>query len=178
MWYILGLPVPGGSVPPMDAAVAASWVAVAGTLGGAVVGGGIGWAGARGTERRAAAGRRDEAFAAVVEVCTRLQVEAMSPEAMSPEKAEAGRERLRGLVSEVMLRTLRLSMVDDEAITDATGRVGDAAASLMGAYGEPGEVRAQRVGALSAALGRVRQARNAAAAPWWRRRKMRREISR
>jgi hypothetical protein len=161
----------------MDPVVVAGVVGGAFALGGVVLGGAMNWAAGWDAERRAAAGRRDEAFGALVEVCTRLQSEAMSPETMSPEKREAGRERVRGLVSEVMLRTLRLSMVDDEAITDATGRVGDAIASLVRAYGEPGEVRAQRVEALSAALAEVRRARNAAAAPWWRRRRLRRAVS-
>jgi hypothetical protein len=147
----------------MNATVAASWVAVAGTLGGVAVGGGLDWARSARAERRAAADRRDEAFAAVVEVCAWLRLEADSDrrrvrgESLEITAAyfEALEPRIRELVSQVMLLTVRLSMVDDEAIAAAAGRVMQAAPKVLAHFDESGEAYAQRVNELDAALGQA-----------------------
>jgi hypothetical protein len=51
-------------------------VAGAFALGGVVLGGAMNWATGRGAARRAVAGQRDEAMAALADVCVRLRVEA------------------------------------------------------------------------------------------------------
>jgi hypothetical protein len=207
----------------MDSAI----VTGAFTLAGAVVGGLSTWFTARGADSRAAAKRRDDAFAALADVCVRLQVEARSwraldttksklrqlyfgllqTEAVSPvatapnvtaaltrwlagggayglkhlhpvEQADRLRQHLTPLLSEAVVLTVQMSMNGDQAVKDACERVGAAAAELVEHIGdEKPRDYAKREVELEAAVGQLRRARDAAAARWWRRRKMRQHVT-
>ena len=125
----------------MDAVVAASWVAVAGTLGGVLVGGGMSWAREARAERRAEAGRRDELYISLMEAFLPLQVEIAGLRALlaaaehelrevQPDTARveavlgelrAGIREAGPLIRELMLRAARLAMAGDEAVRQAAG---------------------------------------------------------
>ena len=80
------------------------------------------------------------------------------------------------IMSEIAVLAIRLSMTGDEGLKDATTRVTDAAGGLLSgiAEKEPGYLKLE--GEMNAAIGQMRRARDAAAAPLWHRRKARRAI--
>ena len=80
------------------------------------------------------------------------------------------------IMSEIAVLAIRLSMTGDEGLKDATTRVTDAAGGLLSGIGEkePGYLKLE--GEMNAAIGQMRRARDAAAAPLWHRRKARRAI--
>lgn len=80
------------------------------------------------------------------------------------------------LLSEVMVLTVHLSMTGDEGLKEACTRVGAAAGALLEHLDERDRDYAKREEEMQAAVGQLRRARDAAAAPWWRRRKMRRQV--
>jgi hypothetical protein len=65
-------------------------------------------------------------------------------------------------------------MSGDEGLKDACVRVSAAAAAMVGHLDERPRDYARREAELEASVGQLRRARDAGAAPWWRRRKMRR----
>ena len=196
------LPVPGGSVPVVDATVAASWVAVAGTLGGVVVGGGLDWVRSARAGRKAEAARRDELYVSLLEARTRLQAglgrlqavraaaargaqagqgDTAAGEAMLEELRAAGSEAA-GHLREVVLASVRLSLTGDEHVRRAAAHLAEAAGDLIAeitwlaadlASEPPGFDHA---GAMKTAAGELARAREVATAPWWRRRRLRREL--
>jgi hypothetical protein len=86
------------------------------------------------------------------------------------------RHSLMPLLSEVAVLGVRLSMTGDEAIKAATVRVTDAAGSLLEHLDESPAAYAKREEEVRAAIGQLRRARDAAAARWWSRRKLRQRI--
>jgi hypothetical protein len=190
-------PVPGGSVPVVDATVAASWVAVVGTLGGVAVGAGLDWARSARAERRAAAGRRDELYISWLEAATQLQVEVAGLRALlaaaeremqkvPPDtarvKAMTGKVTARireiaPLMREFTLRAARLAMAGDEAVRQAAERLAATAAELLGDLAADIPVEASRTAGLLEAFDGLQRARDAAVAPWWKRRRLRRELA-
>ena len=166
----------------MDAAVAASWVAVAGTLGGVVVGAGLDWIRSGRAERRAAAGRRDEAHAELVAACGRLQMEAATFRGLAStriglaEAAEWIRVHLTPAVSAVTVLVLRLALGGDEPLRAAAERVGEAALAFPLHIYEPDAAFEECRQELAGALGELWSARAVSAAHWWRRRRLRRAV--
>ncbi len=67
-------------------------------------------------------------------------------------------------------------MTGDETIKAATVRVTDAAGSLLDHLDERPAAYAKREEEVRAAVGQLRRARDAAAARWWSRRKLRQRI--
>jgi hypothetical protein len=80
------------------------------------------------------------------------------------------------LLSEIAILGVRLSMTTDEEIKAATVRVTNAAGGLLEHIDERSAAYAKREEELKAAIGQLRRARDAVAARWWRRRKLRRWI--
>lgn len=80
------------------------------------------------------------------------------------------------LRSEISVMAVRLSMTGDEEIKAATVRLGDAAGALIEHITEPDPGYRKRQEELRAAIGQLRRARDAADAPLWRRRRLRRNI--
>jgi len=80
------------------------------------------------------------------------------------------------LRSEISVMAVRLSMTSDEDIKAATIRLGDAAAALIEHIAEPDPEYRKRQEELRAAIGQLRRARDAADAPAWQRRRLRRKI--
>ena len=90
--------------------------------------------------------------------------------------ADSLRSTLWPLRSEISVMAVRLSMTGDENIKAATIRLGDAAGALLEYIAEPDPQYQKRQEELRAAIGELRRARDAARAPLWRRRQLRREI--
>jgi hypothetical protein len=80
------------------------------------------------------------------------------------------------LRSEISVMAVRLSMTGDEDIKAATIRLGDATGALIEHITEPDPEYRKRQEELRAAIGQLRRARDAADAPLWRRRRLRRKI--
>jgi hypothetical protein len=80
------------------------------------------------------------------------------------------------IMSEIAVLAIRLSMTGDEGLKGATTRVTDAAGGLLSGITEkePGYLNLEAE--MNAALGQMRRARDAVAAPLWRRRRARRAI--
>jgi hypothetical protein len=181
----------------VDAAIAASMVAVAGTLGGVVIGAGLDWARSARAERRAAAGRRDELYISWLEAATQLQVEVAGLRALlaaaeremqevPPDtarvkaitgKVTAGIREIAPLMREFMLRAARLAMAGDEAVRQAAERLAAAAGELLGDLAADSPVEVPRTAGLLEAVDGLQRARDAAVAPWWKRRRLRRELA-
>lgn len=89
---------------------------------------------------------------------------------------ESMRATLLPLLSEITTMAVRLSMVGDKAVKDATDRLGSAAGAVLENVTEPPAQFAQREEEVQAAIGQLRRARDAADAHLWRRRAMRRRI--
>ena len=87
------------------------------------------------------------------------------------------RRTLWPLRSEIVVMAVRLSMAGDEGIKDATIRVTDAVAALLEHIDERERDYKKRGEDLQSAIGQLRRSRDAAAAPWWRRRKLHRAVS-
>ena len=86
------------------------------------------------------------------------------------------RSSIMPLLSEIAILGVRLSMSGDEAIKAATVRVTDAAGALLEHIDEESAAYAKRGEEVRAAVGQLRRARDAAAARWWSRRKLRQRI--
>jgi hypothetical protein len=86
------------------------------------------------------------------------------------------RRSVMPLLSEVAILGVRLSMTGDEGIKGAAVRVTDAAGALLEHLDERPGAYAKREEEVRAAIGQLRRARDAAAARWRRRRKLRRRI--
>ncbi|HVB41955.1 MAG TPA: hypothetical protein VNF47_04525 [Streptosporangiaceae bacterium] len=91
--------------------------------------------------------------------------------------ADRIRSNLMPLLSEVFVLTVRLSMTGDDAIKLAADRLGQAAGGLVEHIDERDRDYAKREDEVQAAIGQLRRARDAAAAHWWRRRKLRKRGS-
>ena len=80
------------------------------------------------------------------------------------------------ILSEISVLAIRLSMTGDEDLKQAT-RVSDAAGGLLSGIAEKETGYLEREAELQAAVGQLRRARDAAAAPWRHGRKARRAIA-
>jgi hypothetical protein len=84
--------------------------------------------------------------------------------------AEGIRRNLMPLLAEVSVLTVRLSMIGDAGIKEATVRVSDAAGALLEHIDERDGDYRKRADELQAAIGQLRRARDAAAGGRFRRR--------
>jgi hypothetical protein len=91
--------------------------------------------------------------------------------------AEGIRRQLMPILSEVTVLSMRLGMAGDSRLKAACVRAGAAAAALLKHLDEHPCDYAKREAELEASVGQLRRARDAAAAPRWRRRKMRRRVT-
>jgi hypothetical protein len=80
------------------------------------------------------------------------------------------------LLSEISVLAIRLSMVGDQGLKDAASRLSDAAGGLLTGIADKEPAYLKLEAEMTAALGQLRRARDAAAAPWWRRRRARPSI--
>lgn len=86
------------------------------------------------------------------------------------------RATLMPLRAEITTMAVRLSMLGDERIKDATLRISVAAGALLEHITEAEAHYTKHGEEMQAALGQLRRARDAAEAHWWRPRSMRRRI--
>jgi hypothetical protein len=89
----------------------------------------------------------------------------------------AGIREAAPLLHELMARLARLEMAGDETVRQAAARLMAATGELLGGIEAGTGIEAQRVSALRDEIIGLRRARDAAAAPWWKRRKMRRRVT-
>lgn len=92
-------------------------------------------------------------------------------------QAESLRTTLLPLLSEITVLCIRLSMTGDEAIKDASDRLGSAAAAVLDHIADPPSGFAECEEEVRAAIGQLRRARDAADARPWRRRTLSRRIA-